>query len=291
VIGPKELSFVVPDISGLEHSRTIAAYEWGEASAPRTVLCLHGLTRNGRDFDFLAQALLAEGLRVISLDMPGRGKSPWLASPAGYNNAAYVADITYILDALKLEQVDWVGTSMGGIIAMMLAAAAPQRIGKLVLNDVGAVISAAGLERIFAYAGTQLLFATRAEAEAAMRNIFAPFGITQEAHWQHMFTHSLIERSGRHTLAYDPGIIASLPRPPEGVVQDVVLWPFMAPLLTTPTLLVRGSLSDLLTAETAQAMKAQMPRLTLHEVPGAGHAPSLMDAHDISVIANWLKQG
>lgn len=282
MVTSRELSFSTP--------RTITCYEWGAPDAARTALCVHGLTRNGRDFDFLAHSLAEQGYRVLCPDMPGRGKSPWLPSADGYNNMTYAADVLHILDALNIEKVDWVGTSMGGIIAMMLAASAPQRINKLVLNDVGAVISGAGLARIFGYASNRLSFATRAEGEAVMRIIFAPFGITDETHWQHMFEHSLVAHSdGAFTLAYDPAIIASLPRP-EGEVKDVDLWPFMAGIFAIPTLLIRGAQSDLLTHETALAMKAAHPRLALHEVPNAGHAPSLMDACDIRVIGEFLTE-
>ena len=284
---PQELSFQLPDLATGE-LRHIVAYQWGDASAERTVLCVHGLTRNGRDFDYLARALAAKGRRVICPDMPGRGKSRWLAQPAGYNNAAYVADITQMLASLGISRVEWVGTSMGGILAIMAAAAAPALISKLVLNDIGAVIHAAGLERIFSYAGNKLVFATRQEAQEAMRTIFAPFGIRDEEHWQHMFTHSLRQaEDGSFTLAYDPSIIASLPRP-EGAVQDIVLWPFMAGIMATPTLLIRGAQSDLLTREAALEMKAKMPLLSLYEVPHAGHAPSLMEAQDVQAVADFL---
>ena len=287
VMQPTELSFSVPDLaSGELHN--IVAYQWGDPTSARTVLCVHGLTRNGRDFDYLAQALAATGRRIICPDMPGRGKSGWLSSPAGYNNAAYVGDIVHILTSLGIPRVEWIGTSMGGIIALMMAASAPGLISSLVLNDLGAVISAVGLTRIMGYAGNRLIFATRAEAEASMRTIFASFGIQKEEHWQHMFTHSLRqEADGRFVLAYDPAIIASLPQP-AGQIQDVELWPFMAGIMATPTLLVRGAQSDLLTHETALAMKEKMPLLTLYEVPEAGHAPSLMEERDITVIRNWL---
>ena len=287
VAGPLEITFSLPDTLTGEPRRMVA-YQWGDANATRTTICVHGLTRNGRDFDYLAKALADTGRRVICPDMPGRGKSPWLSSPAGYNNAAYVADIIYMITALRASRIEWVGTSMGGIIALMVAASAPGLITSLVLNDLGAVISSVGLARIMAYAGNRLVFATRTEAENAMRNIFAPFGIKKEEHWQHMFTYSLhAELDGTFTLAYDPAIIASLPRP-EGPVQDVELWPFMASIMAIPTLLIRGAQSDLLTHETAIAMKQKMPLLSLHEVADAGHAPSLMEERDISVIRGWL---
>ena len=220
--------------------------------------------------------------------MPGRGKSGWLLDPAGYNNAAYVGDIGFMLASLGLSSVEWVGTSMGGIIAIMAAAANPTLISKLVLNDIGAVISRVGLERIFSYAGKRLVFADRAEGEAVLRAVCAPFGIKEEEHWQHLFTYGLKDQpDGTVTPMYDAAIIASLVRP-EGAVQDIELWPFMAAFMATPTLLIRGEHSDLLSAEVAKAMEQKMPLLTLYEVPGAGHAPMLMDAGDVKYIVDWL---
>ena len=285
---PKEIRISVPGIPGAG-AHTITCYEWGDPAAQHIVLCVHGLTRNGRDFDYLADALGKQGFRVICPDMPGRGKSDWLAGPAGYNYGAYVADIIALLAQLKIDTLDWVGTSMGGIIAMAFAGAQPGRIRSLVLNDIGSVVSAAGLKRIYSYAGVTMDFATRAEAEMAMRNIWAPFGITKEEHWQHLFTYGIRAlENGRFGFSYDPAIMAGLQKP-EGEVQDMDLWAMFEAVKPIPTLLIRGVNSDLLSHETALAMQAQHADLMIYEVPGAGHAPALMEERDINAVCEFLK--
>lgn len=256
---------------------------WGDANAP-AVFCLHGLTRNGRDFDFLARTLEPRH-RIIAPDMPGRGASDRLPDPMLYSNALYAADCLALMDAHGIAQCDWVGTSMGGIVGMMVAGMQPQRIRRLVLNDIGATISAMGLKRIAAYAGTAPRFATRAEAEAALKVIYAPFGIATEAQWRHLFDHSLAKQSdGSWGFAYDPAILQGLiAAPPVEDIDLSALWN----AVHCPVLLLRGGESDILTRETALGMAAR-PGVTLHEFPGIGHAPSLLREEEIAVVVKWL---
>src|SRR3954447_8157177 len=188
----------------------LAYYEWGDAANPRVLFCVHGLTRNAMDFAPLAESL-CDHWRVIAVDMPGRGRSDWLPDPADYAYPTYLADLIALLDHLAVDQVDWLGTSMGGILGMLMAGVAPGRVRRLVLNDVGAWIPAEGLRRILSYAGKLVRFNDRAEAESTLRRIWAPFGVRRESDWQHLFSHGLVENDdGSVRLAYDPAIVASL---------------------------------------------------------------------------------
>lgn len=262
----------------------VAVYQWGGAPE-HTVVCVHGLTRNARDFDFLAAAL-SPRFRVVAVDMPGRGQSEWLARKESYQLASYITDIQAVLAHIGVQAVDWVGTSMGGMLGMLLAAQSPGTIRRLVLNDVGAHIPGPALARLGGYVGKYVRFATRAEAETCMRAIYAPFGIREEAQWQHLFRHSLQELpDGSVRMAYDPAIGDALSRDPEP--QDIELWELWKNI-HCPVLLLRGEHSDILARETAQQMQALHPATTLHEVPGVGHAPTLMDEAEIAVIAKWL---
>jgi pimeloyl-ACP methyl ester carboxylesterase len=249
------------------------------------VLCVHGLARNARDFDFLAEALAAD-FRVIAVDMPGRGKSEWLKEAHEYDAVSYLANLRFLLEALRLDSVYWVGTSMGGLLGMMLAAAEPSRLRALVLNDVGAWVPAAALRRLGRYVGVATHFPCSAAAEQALREFYAPFGITDERHWRHLFAHSLEEAPGGGVrVAYDPAIGAPL-RDPERI-QDLDLWCLWEGI-DSPTLLLRGELSDILPEETAQRMLGARAEITYHVFPGVGHAPALMDTAQIQLVHRWL---
>jgi pimeloyl-ACP methyl ester carboxylesterase len=256
------------------------------SDAIQTVLLMHGLTRNARDFDFLAETL-SKDCRVIALDMPGRGLSDGLNEPAHYHYGTYVTDTLNALFQLGVSRTHWIGTSMGGIIGMMLANAAPQIIQTLTLNDIGCMIPANGLSRILSYAGVNTCFATRIDAEAAMRQNCAPFGITDERHWQHLFKHGIREHVGGFSFTYDPAITASFPK--DKPIQDVNLWALWEKIQPIPTLLLRGESSDILTRETALSMKEQHPQLQFEEISGCGHAPALMNDQQKALIQNWIR--
>jgi pimeloyl-ACP methyl ester carboxylesterase len=267
-----------------EHMISLA--EWGREDAPRTAICVHGLTRNGRDFDRLAAAL-ADHWRVVAIDVVGRGKSDWLEDPLGYNYRQYVVDVAAIIQRLKLWSVDWIGTSMGGIIGMMIAAQEHSPIKRLVLNDVGPLLTASALRRIAAYLAEPKSFASVAEVEAYMRSIYAPFGELPDAEWMHMAEHGCRrDQDGRLWLAHDPKIAEAALSVTD---KNIELWDFWDKI-HCPVLLLRGELSDLVSRETAAEMARRGPRATVIEIPKVGHAPALRTADQIHLIRDWLEQ-
>lgn len=271
--------------AGFHH---MAYVEWGDAHNPRVLICVHGLTRNGRDFDFLAQALEAD-YRVICPDVVGRGKSDWLANKSLYVMPQYCADMVTLLARLNVETVDWLGTSMGGLIGMALAAQPGNPIRRLVLNDVGPVVSAVSLARIGDYLGTPPRFDSIEEAEAYVRKVSAPFGPLTDTQWQHLTVHAVREANdGKIEFVYDPGIAQAYRQGQQlSGGKDVELWPLFD-AITCPTLLLRGEQSDLLTPQTAQAMTQRGPHAQLIEIPGVGHAPVLMDDAQIAPVRDFL---
>ena len=186
----------------------LAWTEWGPEKAPeRTVICVHGLTRNGRDFDALARALAEDGWRVVCPDMPGRGKSDWLGRADDYSYPIYTQTVAALYARLDVPKVDWIGTSMGGLIGMLLAAQRGHFIRKLVLNDIGPFVPAAALQRIGEYCGRDPRFQDFEEVEAYLREVHKPFGELSDAEWMHLALHSAEEsEEGNLRLRYDPAI-------------------------------------------------------------------------------------
>lgn len=273
------------DIPGQETHR-MTCYQWGNPNASRTVLCVHGLTRNGRDFDYLAQRL-AKDYRVLCPDIAGRGMSERLKDASGYNNVAYVADVVFMLASLGISKVHWIGTSMGGIMGMMAANSNPGLIDRLVLNDIGCVIPASGLARIRDIADFPASYDDRAKAEKAFRQRCQHFGIRDESEWQHLLKYGLEERGGRIYFTYDPAIF-SIGFSKDTPLVDVNLWPLWEAVSALPVLLIRGMESDILLHETAVEMQSRHPQFTLHEIAGVGHAPALMEDGQMAVIEGWL---
>ncbi|HVO03253.1 MAG TPA: alpha/beta hydrolase [Candidatus Cybelea sp.] len=322
--------------------------EWGDPAAARVIVCCHGLTRNGRDFDFLARRL-ADGIdfalaerqreqvrdhihetaprggiagwigarlerwlapapepaesvdanlvhpalqplpvRVICPDVTGRGRSEWLKDPANYGYPQYMSDMTALIARLGVPQVDWIGTSMGGLIGMFLAASPNSPIRSLVINDVGPVVPRAAMQRIADYVGLDPRFDSLDALEAYLRKVHAPFGPLTDAQWAHLARHShRFLADGSYGLAYDPGIAINA----RLGVRD---WDFWASWdrVTCPALIVRGQESDLLEPEVAEAMTVRGPKAELIEFPGVGHAPSLMADDQIERVSQWLaRQG
>lgn len=266
----------------------VALYEHGQRREfSQWLCCVHGLTRNAGDFDFLADTLSSD-YHVICPDMPGRGDSPWLEDKSQYNNVFFAQLMALLLQQLNAPPLHWVGTSMGGLIGMLLAATQPKLIKRLVLNDVGARIPAKALLRLRDYVGKQMSFANRAAAEAALRVNHKPFGLTSEAEWQHLFDVSLRENNdGSVSLRYDPAI--ALPFQ-EAAVEDVDLWPIWE-LVKCPVLIIRGRESDLLEHDTAVQMQQSRPDVTLVELEGIGHAPALYSPEQIGLVREWLNSG
>ena len=263
----------------------MAYTEWGARDNPRVLICVHGLTRNGRDFDALAEAMSGH-YRVICPDVVGRGQSGRLRDPAGYGIPQYVADMVTLIARLNVDSVHWVGTSMGGLIGMALAAQECTPLRKLVLNDVGPLITVASLQRIATYVGSDPQWASFNEALAYVKLISAPFGQLSEAQWHHLTETSIVQRAdGRWAFRYDPRIAE--PFKAAFVDKDIDLWPIYAGI-TCPTLVVRGAESDLLTRDTWQQMGACGPQAQLAEIPGVGHAPMFQSDEQIAIVRDFL---
>ena len=258
--------------------------DWGPADHPHVVVCVHGLTRNGRDFDFLAQRLSTR-CRVICPDVAGRGLSDRLAQPDDYGYPLYLADMAAVVARTGVERVDWVGTSMGGLIGMLFAAQPGAPLRRLVVNDVGPFIPKAALERLAGYVGEDPRFDTIEALEGYLRRIFASFGPLTDAQWAHVAQHSALRLdNGRYTLAYDPAIGNAFRKP----IEDVNLWPVWKSL-RLPTLITRGAVSDLLLAATArEMMESAPPGSKLVEFEGIGHAPTFMVEDQMAAVEEFL---
>ena len=260
-------------------------YEWGDPANGNVVICVHGLTRNGRDFDALA-AELATDFRIISPDMPGRGKSDWLREPNDYVFPVYLGALTALIARANPESLAWVGTSMGGLLGMAMAGQPGTPITRLVMNDVGPQIEPAAIARIGEYVGADPKFATFDALEAHIRAISAPFGPLTDAQWRYLSETSARQLpDGSWSLRHDPGIAV-----PFGIVQDqsALLWALWDSI-ACPTLLLRGVHSDLLSAATAKSMTARGPKPALIEFDDVGHAPMLLEPKQIAPIAAFLR--
>jgi pimeloyl-ACP methyl ester carboxylesterase len=258
--------------------------EWGDAANMRVAVCVHGVGRNARDFDALAEAL-ADTHRVLSVDMPGRGRSDWLADPNDYVFPTYLTVLTALIARSGAEVVDWIGTSMGGLLGIVIAAQAGTPIRRLVVNDVGPAIEPAALERIRSYFGLDPTFATYGEIVQYIRTVSAPFGPLTDAQWDHLTTTNVRQRAdGRWGLAYDPDIAV----PFRAAAAPADLWGLWD-AVRCPTLLLRGKDSDLLSAATAAQMTLRGPKPALIEFTGVGHAPMLLTADQIEPVERFLR--
>jgi len=258
--------------------------QWGNSDNPHVLFCVHGLTRNSHDFDALASEL-SQYYRVICPDIPGRGSSDWLDTPKDYNYTVYVNDMLLLLQHLQLSKVDWLGTSMGGLIGMMLAAQERSPINRLVMNDVGAFLPQAALQRIATYLHQKPpYFDDLATAETYFRNIHAPFGQLSDAQWQYLTQHSTcLQNDGTYHLHYDPNIRQSF----QNNIEDVVLWSVWEKV-QCPVLLLHGVESDLLSSDTIQHMQQTHNDLQVVHIENTGHAPALMDKEQIQYIQKFL---
>ncbi len=262
----------------------VTYYEWGDPANPRVVVCVHGLTRNGRDFDVLAEAL-QKTHRVLAIDMPGRGQSAWLADANDYTFPTYLGTLTALIARSGADQVDWVGTSMGALLGMAAAAQPNTPVRRLVVNDAGPVIEAAALARIGEYVGSDPTFATYPDAVAYIRAVSAPFGPLDDAQWDHLTRTTVTERSGGGwKLRYDPGIAQAF----RSAAAPADLWGLWD-AIDCPTLVLRGAESDLLSAATAAAMRQRGPRPRVCEFAGIGHAPTLLVPDQIEPVVEFLQ--
>jgi pimeloyl-ACP methyl ester carboxylesterase len=282
--------------------RRLAYWEWPCQAADQhsVVVCVHGLSRQGMDFDSLAQTLRQRS-RVIAVDVAGRGHSDWLADPMGYQIATYAADLALVLAHLRTQSpavpIDWVGTSMGGLIGMALAAQPQTALRRLVLNDVGPVIQWEALRRIGTYIGLNPSFDSAQAAVDYLASISAGFGPHTPEQWRALSLPLLREREGRWWLHYDPAIgvpfkamtAAADEQAARQMVQagEAALWG-LYDAIQTPTLLVRGAQSDLLTPETALQMTQRGPKARLVSFDGVGHAPTLVADEQVAAVRDFL---
>ncbi|HVE49267.1 MAG TPA: alpha/beta hydrolase [Casimicrobiaceae bacterium] len=259
-------------------------YEWGAPDNPRVVICVHGLTRTGRDFDVLGEALAATH-RVLAVDMPGRGRSEWLANKHDYTFPVYLSTLTALVASSGVDNVDWVGTSMGGLLGIVMAGMPDSPLRKLVVNDVGPTIESAGLARIGSYIGLDPTFATRDEIARYVRGI-SPFGALSDAQWDHLIDTVIAQRpDGRYGFRYDPGIAV----PFRDAAAPVDLWPLWD-AIRCPTLLLRGADSDLLSRATAHEMTLRGARPRLVEFGGVAHAPMLLVPEQVATVVAFLRE-
>jgi pimeloyl-ACP methyl ester carboxylesterase len=292
----------------------VAYTEWGNPRADHLIVCAHGLTRNSRDFDELAEDLAGHGYRVACMDVVGRGRSDWLEHKDDYGFALYVSDAAALLaritapaspgigallhraDAGGERKIDWIGTSMGGLIGMMLAAKINSPIRRLVLNDVGPLIPWPALVRLkLATSGAGSRFANLDEVERHFRETCASFGPLTDPQWRLLAEHGSQRREdGSFGLAYDPAIVSTTRRAGNAGVEfgndflfGIDLWPVWD-AVKCPTLVLRGKESDLLLESTARQMQSRGPRARLVEIPGVGHAPWLMSDDQIRIIRDFL---
>lgn len=279
--GPRERTVQCIGPHGLHR---MAYVEWGAPDNPKVLVCVHGLTRNGRDFDYIARALQAD-YRVVCPDVVGRGRSDWLGVKADYGFPLYVSDMITLLAQVNAQTVHWVGTSMGGIIGMLVAGLPHSPVSRLVLNDVGPLITAASLRRIAEYVGRAPLFASMDEAEQWIRMVSAPFGPLSDEQWRHLTRYSVRPVEGGFAMVYDPGLGDVFRAAP--ILMDIDLWDAYRKV-RCPTLALRGAESDLLEHDTLVQMGESGPRAKVVEIPGVGHAPMLMDDAQIAIVKDFL---
>lgn len=263
--------------------------DWGDPRNPRVLVCVHGLTRLGADFDRLAQALCAE-YRVVCPDVVGRGLSDWLPDPALYAIPQYVADLLTLLARLDVPAVDWLGTSMGGLIGIALAGRPGSPIQRLVLNDVGPQLEFVALQRIAAYVGVRPHFANLDEATSYVRSIAPGFGLRTAADWRELTVAGLKPDGAGWTLHYDPaiGLALNALTPEILAASEQHLWE-LYDAIACPTLLVRGELSDLLSPAAARRMGERGPRPTCITLPQVGHAPMFFYDDQVELVREFLR--
>jgi pimeloyl-ACP methyl ester carboxylesterase len=289
----------------------MAYYEWGDPDNDSLLLCVHGLTRTGRDFDAVAERL-SKRFRVVCPDVVGRGLSDWLTQPLGYAVPQYAADMVTLIARLQPKTLHWVGTSMGGLIALSYAALVAQSqqrfrptpparlsasiadpvvpISRLVLNDVGPKVEAVSLARIGQYLAQDLQFESFEASVQYMKQTAASFGPHTDEQWATLTRHYFVPRDGRWVKHYDPGIAMAF----AGVSQELMtqgeqmLWGAYG-CVNAPTLILHGKQSDLLTTDTVQKMVQINPQARAVVFDGVGHAPSLIVENQIQTVVDFIE--
>jgi len=269
----------------------MAYAEWGDPHNPRVLVCVHGLTRLGRDFDRLARAL-ADQYRVVCPDVVGRGRSDWLREPMHYVVPQYVTDMVTLIARLNPQSVHWVGTSMGGLIGISLAGLADSPVSRLVINDVGPRLDVAAVARIGSYVGKPVRFAGLDEAIDYVSTVAAPFGLRTREEWRELTEPALRPDGEQWVLHYDPLIAVPFAAvtTQTAAAGEAALWR-LYDAIACPTLITRGEQSDLLSRETAEQMTRRGPRARLVEFAGIGHAPMFFHDEQIAVVREFLLQG
>lgn len=267
----------------------MAYKEWGDPGNPQVLVCVHGVTRVSDDFDALAAAM-SDRYRVICPDVVGRGRSSWLKNPAYYTVPQYVSDMVTLVARLDVPQVDWMGTSMGALIGMGLAALEDSPVRKMLMNDVGPTLNFDALSRIGAYIGEDLRFANFEQGRDYIRTVSAPFGPHSDIEWDKLARDVLRQTDdGQWRRHYDPALAQAFRSLTVDAAKqgEAALWAAYD-AIRCPVLLVRGSESDLLSRETAEAMTVRGPRARLVELEGVGHAPTFMHADQIGLARSFF---
>ena len=266
----------------------MAYWEWGDPANDRVLVCVHGLSRQGRDFDALAMAM-SDRYRVVCPDVVGRGESDRLVDPGGYQVPAYIADMVTLLARIDANVLHWTGTSLGGVIGMGLAALPSSPICRLVLNDIGPTVDAAGVARIADYLGQPLSWPSEDAAADYLSTISKGFGKHSRDEWLALTLPMLRRRGDEFVLHYDPAIAIGLRAiTPAAAAAGQAALSAAYDAIRCPTLLLRGEQSDVLSRDTAQAMTARGPKARLHEFAEVGHAPTLVHADQIAVVREFL---
>jgi len=266
----------------------VSYIEWGKKNS-QPIICVHGLSRNAHDFDLLARKLVDIKKFVVCPDIVGRGDSDWLLDPKDYTYPLYLSDMTALIARLNVNSVGWIGTSMGGMLGMVLAAFAKSPVKYLILNDIGPFIPAEGLNRIKSYRNRvhTLKFDTLEHANQYFRENYTSFGLSSDEEWEHFTLYSTREGpDGKYILRTDPAV--NIPSS-MGKVSDIDLW-YVWREIKCPVLVIRGRESDLLTAETVTKMKETHSNCESIEVANAGHAPALVDPETVGYILQWIKK-
>jgi len=285
-----------------EGFHTVAYTEWGSwyPELP-AVICVHGYTRNGRDFDALAHYLSLKGRHIYCPDIVGRGDSAWFKQAQHYSFPQYVDDMNVLIARTNAHHIDWIGTSMGGIIGMMIASLPNSPVRRLILNDVGPQIPLHGLRKLAKYIGNEPDFKTKAEAKDFFKKNYAQFGLLSDSQWDTFTKHSVEQRAPNLFVAkVDPHIknpkstvqiLSDLFHHPqkalEGILYDIDLWSIWK-TIHCPVLVIHGKHSDLLTTEIIEKMQRIHDSTYVYEIEDAGHAPALLDNANHEVIDEWL---
>jgi pimeloyl-ACP methyl ester carboxylesterase len=264
----------------------LAYLAWGSDNADRKAVCIHGISRNAHDFAWIAPVLAEAGWQVIAIDMAGRGKSQWLDDPTGYTVPHYIQHIAHVVAELGLGEVDWIGTSMGGLIGLVAAASGALAVRRLVLNDIGPFIAASVVADIAAKVGIDPVFADEAAVKAYLMERYTPYGPVTDTQWTHLAHHSWRRDGAGHLrLHYDPAIVA-LQAAQEPA--DLNLWK-LYDAIKAPTLVMRGGVSLVLDQATAEAMMTRGPKATLVTFHGITHPLWLTDDEQIHLVRDWLE--